>query len=155
MAAETFTFNIAKGRVVEFFNRVDKNEPSGSVIVVVPMKELNTKSEGQDSDTLAAVEALGSFAEQKEGWERVVLTDANIASIAVDDANDRFPATLPEVEFNEPTSGKNLQGFLICYDPKAGEGEDSEIIPLTAHAKTVTADGNDVIIKEGEVFRAS
>lgn len=32
-----FVFNIAKGRVAEFFNRVDSNDPANSAIILVPL----------------------------------------------------------------------------------------------------------------------
>jgi hypothetical protein len=153
---ETFVFNIAKGRVVEFFNRVDSNEPANSGIVVVPLKKGGTEAQGQDINDLKALLEDANFEEQTGGgWERKVLTDAQLEAIAVDDENNRFPASTPELEWSEPEAGNDLVGFLFCYDPNTTEGEDDTLIPLTGHAKTVTADGNDVILNAGEVFRAS
>lgn len=146
--------NIAKGRVIELHNRVDGNDPGTSCLVLVPLSTTTTVEEARDYDNLNTF--LGGTAnEQTEGWSRKVLTDTEVTAAAVDDGNDRFPASLPEVKWTTPTAGKNTQGLAVCYDPKAGEGEDTEIIVLTVHDFVVTADGNDVILQAGEYFRAS
>lgn len=146
--------NIAKGRVAELVERVNSNEPAGAVIVLVPLSTTTTAGEAQDYDNLTAF--LGGTAnEQTEGWSRLVLTDAEMAGFAVDDAENKMKAALPEREWNEPTAGKNTQGLAVCYDPKAGEGTDEEIVVLTVHDFAVTADGNDVILQAGNFFEAS
>lgn len=50
-----FMFNIAKGRVAEFFNRVDSNDPTNSAIILVPLSASDTEANLQDLDDLAAV----------------------------------------------------------------------------------------------------
>lgn len=147
--------NIAKGRVVELFNRVDQNEPAGSIIVLVPLSTTTTVEEARDYANLETF--LGGTANEQTlgGWARKLLTDSDIAAIAVDNANDRFPASLPEQKWTTPEAGKNTQGLAVCYDPKAAEGVETEIIVCTVHDFAVTADGNDVILAAGECFRAS
>lgn len=153
---ETFTFNIAKGRSVEYYNRVDSNDPANSALVIVPMASGGTAAQGRDLDTLAAVEADANFAEQTAGgWARITLTDSDLAALAVDDTNDRFPAAIPQKSCGSPTAGNDVVGFLVCYDPDTTAGTDANIIPLTAHALTVTADGNEVVLNAGDFIRAS
>jgi hypothetical protein len=151
-----FVFNLAKGRVVEFFNRVDSNEPANSAIILVPLSQSGTEAQGQDLDTLAAVEADSNFAEQTGGgWVRKTLTDSDLAAIAVDDTNNRFPATLPSVTWTGPTAASNVTGLLVCYDSDTTGGTDSNIIPISHHDFAVTADGNDVVLNAGDAVRAS
>jgi hypothetical protein len=122
----------------------------------VPLSSSGTEAQGQDLDTLAAVEADANFAEQTNGgWVRKVLTDADLSALAVDDTNNRMPAALPQVTWAGPTAGNNTTGLLVCYDPDTTAGTDANIIPLTHHTFAVTADGNDVVVNAGDFFRAS
>ena len=150
-----FVYNIAKGRVNEFFNRVKSNDPANSAIILVPLSASGTESEGQDYDTLTAV--LGGTANEQTsgGWARKTLTDSDLSAIAVDDTNNRFPATLPQVTWTGPTVGNDTTGLLVCYDAHTGSGTDSDIVPLVHCDFVVTADGNDVILNAGDCFRAS
>ena len=150
-----FVYNIAKGRVSEFFNRVDSNDPSTSAIILVPLSASGTEAEGQDYDTLAAVLAGTANEQTSGGWSRKTLTDSDLSAIAVDDTNNRMPATLPQVTWTGPTVGNDTTGLLICYDPDTGAGTDANIIPLVHGDFVVIADGNDVILNAGDVFRAS
>lgn len=149
-----FVFNIAKGRVVEYFNRVDSNDPANSAIILVPLSVTDTEANLQDLDDLAAVIAAAPN-EAGASWGRKTLTDADLAAIAVDDTNNRFPATVPAVTWTAPTTGQNTVGLLVCYDGDTTAGTDANIIPLTHHDFAVTADGNDVILSTGDVLRAS
>lgn len=150
-----YLLNIAKGRFVELMNRVDSNDPANSAIILVPLSASGTEAEAQDYDDLAAL--LGGTANEQSsgGWARKTLTDADLAAIAVDDANNRFPATLPQVTWTGPTAGNNTTGLAICYDPDTTSGTDANIIVLAHCDFAVTADGNDVILNAGDFARAS
>jgi hypothetical protein len=150
-----FVFNIAKGRVVEYFNRVDSNDPTNSAIVLVPLSVGDTAANLQDMDDLATVLAATPNEQTAGGWARKTLTDADLSAIAVDDTNNRFPATLPQVTWTGPTTGSDTVALLVCYDGDTTAGTDSNIIPLTYHDFAVTADDNDVILNTGDCFRAS
>lgn len=150
-----FVYNIAKGRVVEFFNRVDSNDPSPSAIILIPLSASGTEAEGQDYDTVAAV--LGGTADEQThaSWGRKTLTDSDLSGIAVDDTNNRFPASIPQVTWSGPTTGNNTTGLLVAYDADTGAGSDSNLIPLVHLDMVVTADGNAVTINAGDILRAS
>lgn len=153
-----YVFNIAKGRVGELFNRVDGNDPSTSAIILVPLSSSGSEAQGQDLDTLAAVEADANFAEQTGGsWVRKTLTDAELAATnsEVDDANNRWDVSLPSVTWTAPQAGSNTTGLLVCYDANTGAGADSDIVPLVHLDFAVTADGNDVVLTAGDILRAS
>jgi hypothetical protein len=152
-----FTFNIAKGRIVEFYNRVESNDPANSALVLVPLSSSGSEAQGQDLDTLAAVEADANFAEQTGGgWVRKVLTDTQLAAVPTpNDTDNRYDIQLPSVTWTGPTAGSNTTGLLVCYDSDTTGGTDANIIPLTHHDFVVTADGNDVVLNAGDFFRAS
>lgn len=152
-----FVFNIAKGRIVEFYNRAENNDPTNSALILVPLSQSGTEAQGQDLDDLAAVEADANFAEQTGGgWVRKTLESVQLASLpAPDDTNNRYAVALPSVTWTGPTAGSNTTGLLVCYDSDTTSGTDSNIIPLTHHDFVVTADGNDVVLNVGDFLRAS
>lgn len=151
---ETFVFNIAKGRAVELYRRVDENDPSTAALVLVPLSAGGTEAQGQDYDDLKALLEDANFTEETEGsWERKVLKDADLAAQAVDDTENRNPFSLPEVEWGEPTT--TVVGFVLCYDPKEGEGTDEELVPIAGFAEEVKGDGSKLTQESGEVYRAS
>ena len=155
MAAENFVFNIAKGRVVEFYNRVENNDPSTSTLVLVPLSVGGTAAQGRDFDNLNVVLGDANFDEQTAGgWSRKVLGDAQLAAFpAPNDGSDYYGVAVPAVTWTGPTTGNNVAQLLVCYD--ANSGADTAIIPLTAHIFAVTADGNDVTINAGDFYRDS
>lgn len=150
-----YMFNIAKGRFVEFFNRVDSNDPAASAIILIPLSASDTEANRQDDDDVATFLAAAPNEQTLGGWVRKTLTDADLAAIAVDDTNNRFPATIPQITFTTPTATNNTTGLLVAYDADTAAGTDSNLIPICHLDFAVTADGNNVVINAGDVARAS
>lgn len=149
-----FCMNIGKGRSVELQNRIKNNEPANSVFILVPLKVTDTAANRQDDASLEAfLAALPD--EQTEGWSRKPLDDTLLSAIAVDNVNDRFAVTLPEVKWTAPTSGKNVVALALCYDSDSTSGTDANVLVLSVHDFAVTADGNDVYLNAGDAIRAS
>lgn len=149
-----FVFNIAKGRVVEFYNRVENNDPSTSALVVVALQSLNIESDATiaDYDTLSAVLAAATNEAVNTGYARKTLTDADLAALpAPDDTNNWFQVDIPDQTWTGVTDTGSTTNpwakILICYDPVTGSGTDTEIIPLTAHDFAVTPDGSDIVMQ--------
>lgn len=150
-----FAFNISKGRGVEFYNRVENNDPSTSALILVVLEASGTEAQGQDLDSLAAIEADANFAENAS-WGRKTLTDTELAAFpSPDDTNNRYAVAVPQVTWLSIGVGDNATGLLVCYDANTGAGTDSDIIPITHHTFTVTADGNNVVLNAGDFLRAS
>lgn len=152
-----FVFNIAKGRIVEFYNRVEANDPSPSALILVPLSASGSEAQGQDLDDLAAVLGDANFTERTSGgWVRKALTDTELASLpAPNDTDNRYDIQVPEVTWTAPTASNDTTGLLVCYDADTGGGTDANIIPLTHHDFVVTTDGNDVVLNVGDFLRAS
>jgi hypothetical protein len=151
-----YVFNIAKGRVVEFYNRVENNDPTASALILIPLSAQGSEAEAQDYDTVAAV--LGGTSDEQTGggWVRKTLTDTELAALpAPDDTNNRYAVPVPAVTWTTPTAGNNTTGLLIAYDADTAAGTDANLIPLTSHTFTVTTDGNNVVLNVGDFFRAS
>lgn len=154
-------FNIAKGRVVEFYNRVKSNDPANSALVIVALKATGIEADGtlQDYDTLAAILAAANDEATNTNYARKVLTDSDLAALpAPDDANNRFDIDLPDQTWTavEATGGAWAK-LLVCYDGDTTAGDDTNIIPLTGHDFAVTPDGSDIVaqIAAAGFFRAS
>ena len=148
-------FNIAKGRVVEFYNRVESNDPANSALIVVPLETAGLESDAtlMDADTLAAVLA-GSTNEQTTMGRRV-LTDVELAALPPpDDTNNRYSISLPAITWAAAT-GNPISALLVCYDANTTAGTDADIIPLVMFDFIVTPSGTDIQSLAGEFFRAS
>lgn len=155
-----FVFNIAKGRVVEYYNRVENNDPSASalVIVVLATSGLETDAVLRDKDTLADVVSGATNEVTNTNYARKVLTDSDLAALpAPDDTNDRYDIDIPDQTWTGVAAGDGWSKLLVCYDADTGAGTDSNIVPLTAHDFVVTPDGSDITaqIAAAGFFRAS
>jgi len=148
-------FNVAKGRVAEFFNRVDSNDPANSAIIVIPVdRGAVSDATMKDFATLAAVLAGGVTERTTGGWNRKTLTDADLAAIAVDNTNDRVPATIPALTWTGVSAGA-VTDLIFCYDSDTTAGTDANVVPIVANVFAITPDGSDVTCNAGDVVRSS
>lgn len=148
-------FNISKGRVVEYYNRVKANDPANSALILVPIETTGLETDAVliDKDDLAAV--LSGATNEQTTMGRKVLTDADLVALpAPDDTNDRYDISLPTVTWVAAT-GNAISKILVCYDSDTTGGADSAIIPLTMFDAAITPDGSDFQLTTGVFFRAS
>lgn len=148
-------FNIAKGRVVELYNRVENNDPANSALVLVPIETSGLESDATliDADTLTAL--LAGTTNEQTTMGRKVLTDADLAALpAPDDTNDRYSISLPTVIWTGAT-GNAISKIAVCYDSDTTTGTDANIIPLTMFDFVATPSGTDIQATSAEFFRAS
>lgn len=148
-------FNIAKGRVVELYNRVKSNDPANSALVIVPIETAGLEADAVlvDADTLAAV--LAGATNEQTTMGRKTLTDADLAALpAPDDANDRYDVALPTVTWTAAT-GNAISKLLVCYDNDTTAGTDANIIPLTLFDFTQTPSGGNIEMTGGTFYRAA
>jgi hypothetical protein len=149
------TFNIAKGRVVELYNRVENNDPANSAIILVPIETTGLETDAVliDADTLAAV--LAGTTNEQTTMGRKVLTDVELAALpAPDDTNDRFDLSLPTTLWVGAT-GNPISKILVCYDADTTGGTDANIIPLTMFDFAQTPSGSDIQMTGGPFFRSA
>jgi hypothetical protein len=147
-------FNITKGRVAEYFNRVDSNDPANSAIIVIPLdRGATTDATFRDLATGSAVIAAATE-RTTGGWNRKTLTDTELAALAVDNVNDRMPATIPALLWTAVSAGA-VTDLLFCYDSDTTGGTDANLIPLTLNAFAVTPSGADEGVNAGDIYRAS
>jgi hypothetical protein len=148
-------FNIAKGRVVEFYGRVKSNDPTNAAFIIVPIETSGLESDATliDADSLAAV--LSGTTNEQTTMGRKTLTDSDLAALpAPDDSNDRYDVNLPTVTWTA-ASGSAISKLLVCYDSDTSGGTDSNIIPVTMFDFAQTPSGSDIQMAGGAFFRAA
>jgi hypothetical protein len=148
-------FNIAKGRVIELYNRVENNDPANSAIILVPIETTGLEADSVliDADTLTAV--LSGTTNEQTTMGRKTLTDADLAALpAPDDTNDRYEVSLPTVTWTA-ASGNAISKILVCYDSDTTGGTDANTVPLTMFDFAQTPSGADIQMTTGVFFRAS
>ena len=148
-------FNIAKGRVVELYSRVESDDPANSALILIPIETSGLEADSAliDSDTVA--EVLDGTTNEQTDMGRKTLTATELASLPTpDDTNDRYDLSLPQVTWTAAT-GNPISKILVAYDPDTTGGTDANLIPLTMFDAVATPDGNDIQLNSGVFFRAS
>lgn len=146
-------FNISKGREVEFYERVNSNDPANSALIMTVLATGSTNGINGlvDFDTFAAVLAGGYSQVTNAGFARKTLTDADLAAWTPDDTNNRVLLVLPLQTFAAVPAGDNWDIVMVGYDNDTTGGTDANIVPVTASeireggTAIVPAGGNIVI----------
>lgn len=151
--------NIAKGRVVELYNRVKSNDPANSVFVIVLLETTGLDADDtlNNFDDLAALIAANPEADFTN-YTRKVLSDAALAALpAPDDTNNRIDLDIPDQTWTTAGPGDAVGKLLVCYDPDSTGGTDSAIVPMTYHDFVFTPDGTDVtaVVAAAGFYRAA
>ncbi len=147
-------FNVAKGKVNEYYDRVKNNDPANSALILVPIETSGLESDATliDKDDLAAV--LSGTTNEQTTMGRKTLTDADLSAGSPTDASDYNGRSLPTVTWTGAT-GNAISKILVCYDNDTTSGTDSNIVPVTMFDFAITPDGSDVQLTGGEFFRAT
>lgn len=143
------SFNIALGRTVEFYVRVDGNDPANSALVVLVLATAGIESDAtlKDVDTVAALVAGTTNEVTNAGYARKVLTDADLTAFAPDDTNNRVDLDIPDQTWTGVAAGDGWNDVVIAYDSDTTGGTDAGIIPCTMHDFVVTPDGSDITVQ--------
>lgn len=141
-------FNIAKGRVAQYIDRVRANDPTEASLVIVALKATGIEADDtlRGYDDLAALLAAANDEATNTGYARKVLTDTEMSSFApaVDDTNDWLTGDIPDQTWTGvAAAGGAWAKLLVCYRP-TNASADSAVIPLTHHDFAVTPDGSDI-----------
>lgn len=130
-----FSFNVALGREVELYNRVDSNDPANSAFIGMVLADsgLETDAVLKDFDTFAAILAGTTNEVTNTGYARVSWTDADLTAYTVDDTFDRITLQLPTKTFTTISAGDSWRKFVVGYDSDTTSGTDANIIPVKAY----------------------
>ena len=124
------TCNIAKGREVEFYERVNSNDPANSALIMGLMVAGGDLSAMQDVDTLSALLALTAEV-SVGGYARKTLTDADLAAWAPNDTTNQTTLVLPLQTFASLVAGQTVGYVYVAYDSDTTGGTDTNIVPVT------------------------
>lgn len=154
-------FNIAAGRVAEFYVRIDGNDPANSAFIILLLASTGVEADSvlRDVDTVSALVAGTTNEATNTGYARKTLTDADLTAFAPDDTNNRVDLDIPDQTFtgvaNDGTGA--IGDLVVAYDSDTTGGTDANVVPCTLHDFAVTPDGSDItaVINTAGFFRAT
>jgi hypothetical protein len=149
-----FVFNIAKGRVAEFYERVHLNDPATARLVIIPLETAGLEAKAALEDSVSITEVLDGATNEQATMGRKYLTDAVLGVLLPDYTNNWMDVDIPDTTWTAAT-GNAISALVIGYDPNSSA--DGAIIPLTYHDFVVTPDGSDIVaqINTEGFFRAT
>lgn len=153
-----FIFNIARGRLRQYYDAVDQNATttqagivstanSALILVLLELSGIEADATLADYDDLSTLLAGTSNEPTGGTYVRKTLTDTELAASAQDDTNNRLDldiTTDPVWTALTTTANAAITALLVCYDNDTTGGTDTSIVPLTKHGFTLTPDGSDV-----------
>jgi len=153
-------FNVAKGRGIEFYNRIESNDPANSAYIIVLATGAATDATLRDYETLSALLGDAGVTEATfTNYTRKTVTDAELAAFpGPDNANDRYDVTIPDQTWLQAggVADNTLTRLFVCYDADTTAGTDANIIPVGFNDFAVTTNGGDLTADFGTVwYRAS
>ncbi len=141
-------FNISKGRVVEYYLRVDVSDPTDAVFEIFLMKATEADATLIIRTDVADIFAEGGNTEADfTTYASKILSDSELAALpAPDQTNDRYEVDIPDQTWTSAGNGTNntLTKFLTSYDSDSTGGTDANTLPMTHHDFAVTTDGSDL-----------
>lgn len=156
-----FVFNRSKGRVTEFAERVNANDPTNSVFLVALVASSGVESDATllDKDDFAALVSGATNFATNTGSTRKSLDQTGGITVTYDDTNDRVDVDIPDQTWtavaNDGTGA--ISDIVTGYDSDSTGGTDANVLPMTFHDFSVTPDGSDITaqIATAGFFRAS
>ena len=144
-------FNIAKGRIVELYNRVESSDPTNAVFHVHLLKTAEADAVLEDYDDYAALIAeVGNVAADFTNYAVVTWSDVELAALpAPDDTGNKYDLTFPDLVYTNAGAGNTLAKVVVCYDSDSlsGTNVDSSVIPLMAFDYTGVTDGSTITLQ--------
>lgn len=150
--------NRAKGRVAEWAERVNANDPTNSVFVIdlLATSGLEADATLRDKDSFAdLVSGTTNFA-TGTGWARKTLDQTGGLTITYDDTNDRVDVDCPDQTWTAVADAADDVSKLVTgYDSDSTAGTDANILPATQHDFVIQPDGSDVTAQIAVFYRAA
>jgi hypothetical protein len=149
-----FSFDVALGREVELYNRVNDSDPTNAVLVLVALAHAGLQADAvlRTHATLSALLAASNNEVTNPGYySRIILDDTDLAAYTVDTTNHLINLPLADQTFIGIEAGDSWSKLLICYDPDSTGGTDANIVPMCAHDIRISGapavpNGNNILI---------
>jgi hypothetical protein len=146
-----FVFDVARGREVEIYGRVDVNDPANSAfaIVVLSLVGLEVDNTLRTYPDLAALLAASNNEVTNAGYTRKILTDVELAAYTVDYTAHLITLPLPSQVYTGVAVGDTWAKALVTYDSDTTSGTDANIVPISAqdirlYSAPLSPNGGDV-----------
>ena len=146
-------FNIAKGRGVEFYNRVKSNDPANAALILVLFQVSESDETLIDYADLAAIIAGANTEADFTNYARIVLTDAELDALPPpDNTNNRYDIDMPDQEYINAGGALNntLTKIIVCYDADTTTSTDADIIPMAHYDFVYTTTGIKINLRVNE-----
>ena len=142
--------NIAKGRTVEYYNKIKSNEVADSGFTLVLLKVAEVDDTLNNHATLADLISGGNTEADFTNYVRKDLTDADLAALpAPDDANNYITLDLPDATWTSAggVTDNTLVKVIVCYNPAVSLPVDANTIPVAHFDFATTTNGADLTMQ--------
>ena len=153
-----FIFNVAKGRHIEFFERVRTSDPTNAQLVLVMLQTAEADATLIDYDDLATLLAApGNVEADFTNYARVTYGSGDVAATVVNDTLDKRTGALPlkSIASAGGTLDNTLAKSILCYDPDSTGGTDANLVPIAAYDTVVTTNGQTLNIPAATVIESA
>lgn len=154
-----FAYNRALGRITEWAERVNANDPTNSIFAIMVLATSGIEADAtlKDKDDFAAVVSGATNEVTNSGYARKTLDQTGGITITYDDTNDRVDVDCPDQTWTAVAAGDGWNDIVFGYDSDSTGGADSAILPATQHDFVVTPDGSDITaqVATAGFFRSS
>lgn len=154
-----FVHNKSKGRVSEFGERVNANDPTNSVFLMALISASGVEADSvllDKADWGALVSGATDFA-TNTGSTRKSIDQTGGITVTYDNVNDRVDVDIPDQTWtavaNDGTGA--ISDVATGYDSDSTAGTDANVIPMTFHDFAVTPDGSDITAQVAVFYRAA
>lgn len=143
-----FVFNQGLGKTAELADRVNNNDPTNAVLVVLLLASSGIEADAtlKDKDDIADLVSGTTDEATNTGYSREVMDQTAGITVTIDDTNDRTDVDFPDITWtgvaNDGTGA--ISDLVVAYDSDSTGGTDANIVPLTLHDFAVTPDGSDI-----------
>lgn len=152
-------FNRSAGRVTEYAERINANDPTNSVFVVAVLATAGIEADAtlRDLDDMAALVAGTTNYVTNSGYAVKVLDQTGGVTVTYDDTNDRVDVDIPDQTWTAVAAGDGWNDIVVGYDSDSTSGTsvDSAVRPCTIHDFVLTPDGSDITAQVAVFYRAS
>lgn len=151
-----FIFNRAKGRFVEWAERVNSNDPTNAVFTIMVIDTSASDGTLLDLDSFDAILDDGDTAEvTNSNYARKVIDQSGGLTITYDDTNNRVDLDLPDQTWTAVAAGDSWTDGVVGYDSDSTGGDDEDVLPVSQHDFPITPDGGDITAQIATFARAS
>ena len=141
-----FAYNRSKGRVTEFAERVNANDPTNSIFTIRVLATSGIESDATliDKDDFAAIVSGTTDEVTNSGYAAKTLDQTAGITITYDDTNDRVDIDIPDQTWTAVAAGSGWNDIVILYDSDSTSGTTANELPMSQHDFVVTPDGSDI-----------